>query len=56
MGSVLDKDCNIGICCFSATHASLMRTSKDRLVQNQDNVSEWIDMPTPGLFVNKLAL
>ena len=34
------KDYKIGICCFSA---------KDRLVQNQNNVSEWSNMSTSGL-------
>jgi hypothetical protein len=34
----------IGICCFSAKHAALRRKSKDWLVGNQDNVSEWGDM------------
>jgi hypothetical protein len=29
---------------FSANHASLSRKSKDSLVYNQDNVSEWGDM------------
>jgi hypothetical protein len=35
------KDYKIGICCFSGKHAALRRTSKDWLVRNQDNVSEW---------------
>jgi hypothetical protein len=35
------KDSKIGICCFSAKHAALRRKSKDWLVRNQDNVSEW---------------
>ena len=35
------KDYTIGICCFSAKHAALWRKSKDRLVRNQNNVSEW---------------
>ena len=35
------KDCKIGICCFSAKHAALMRKSKDWLARNQDNVSKW---------------
>ena len=37
------KDCiyRFGICCFSAKHAALKRKSKDWLVLNQDNVSEW---------------
>jgi hypothetical protein len=39
----------IGICCFSAKHATLMRKSKDWLVLNQNNVSEWTDMSTRGL-------
>ena len=38
------KDYKIGIYCFSAKHAALRRHSKDRLVRNQDNVSEWGDM------------
>jgi len=38
------KDCKIGICCFSAKHATLRRKSKDWLARNQDNVSEWGDM------------
>jgi len=33
------KDCQIGICCFSAKHAALRRKSKDWLAWNQDNVS-----------------
>ena len=38
------KDYKIGICCFSTKHAALRRKSKDRLAQNQDNVSKWGDM------------
>ena len=34
----------IGICCFSAKHASLRRKSKDWLARNKDNVFEWGDM------------
>jgi hypothetical protein len=34
------NDYKIGICCFSAKHASLKRKSKDWLALNQDNVSE----------------
>jgi hypothetical protein len=34
------KDYKIGICCFSDKHSALRRKSKDRLAQNQDNVSE----------------
>ena len=33
------KGCKIGIVCFSAKHAVLMRKSKDLLARNQDNVS-----------------
>jgi hypothetical protein len=33
------KDYEIGICCFSAKHAALMRKSKDWLARNRDNVS-----------------
>jgi len=36
--SVQTKDYNIGMCCFSVKHAALRKKSKDRLVQNQDNV------------------
>jgi len=38
------KDYKIGICCFSTKHAALRRKSKDWLVQNRNNVSEWDDM------------
>ena len=43
------KDYKIGICCFSTKHAALRRKSKDWLVWNQDNVSEWSDMSTRRL-------
>ena len=43
------KDYKIGICCFSAKHATLRTKSKDWLARNQDNVSEWSDMSTHGL-------
>jgi hypothetical protein len=43
------KDYKIGICCFSAKHAALMRKSKDWLARNQNNVSEWSDISTRGL-------
>ena len=42
--SVQTKDYKIGICCFSAKHAALRRKSKNWLVPNQDNLSEWGDM------------
>jgi len=35
------KDYRIGICCFFIKHESLRRKTKDWLVRNQDNVSEW---------------
>ena len=38
------KDYNVSICCFSDKHTALSRKSKDWLVRNQDNVSEWGDM------------
>ena len=43
------KDYKIGICCFSAKHATLKRKNKDWLARNQDNVSEWGDMSIRGL-------
>ena len=43
------KDYKIGMCCFSANHAALRRKNRDWLTQNQNNVSEWIDMSTYGL-------
>jgi len=42
------KDYKIGICCFSAQHAVLRRKNKDRLSQNQDNVSELGGMSIRG--------
>ena len=44
-----NKGYKIGICCFSAKHAALWSKSKDWLVGNQDNVSEWGDMSICGL-------
>ena len=38
------KDFEIGICCFSANHATLRSKSKDWLALNADIVSEWSDM------------
>jgi branched-subunit amino acid transport protein len=43
------KDYNIGICCYPTVHAALRSKSKDWLVLNQDNVSEWSDMSTRGM-------
>jgi hypothetical protein len=44
------KDYEIGICYFTAMYAALRRKSKDWLVRNQDNVSEWGDMSIGLLF------
>ena len=43
------KDDEIGICCFSAKHATLWRKSKNWLARNQNNVSERGDMSIRGL-------
>jgi hypothetical protein len=43
------KDYKIGICCFSAKQAALGRKSKDWLVRNQNNVTEWSDVSSRGL-------
>jgi hypothetical protein len=43
------KDYKIGMCCFSAKHAVLRSKSKDWLILNQNNVSEWSDISTHGL-------
>ena len=43
------NDYNIGICCFSAKHATLRRKTIDWLARNQNNVSEWSGMSTRGL-------
>jgi hypothetical protein len=47
--SGLTKDCEIGMCCFSANHVALRSKSKDWLARNQNNVSEWSDMSIRGL-------
>jgi hypothetical protein len=39
------KDYAIGICCFSAKQSALRSKSKDWLTRDQNNVSEWSDMP-----------
>ena len=44
------KDYKIDICCFSPKHATLRSKNSDWLDLNQDNVSEWSDMSTHGLF------
>ena len=43
------KDYKIGICCFSAKHATLRKKSSDLLARNQKKVSEWRDISTRGL-------
>ena len=40
------KDYKIGICCYSVKHTALRRNSKDWLVRNHNNVSEWSEMST----------
>jgi len=50
------KDYEICIYCFSATHAVLRRKSKDWLVRNQENVSEWSGMSTALCCFSELAL
>jgi len=50
------KDYEIGICCFSAKHAALSIKSKDWLVWNQDNVSEWGDMSIVDCCFSEWAL
>jgi hypothetical protein len=49
------KEYQIGICCFSAKNAALRRKSKDWLVRNQNNVSEWSDISTQLLLLAHLA-
>jgi len=49
------KDYKIGICCFFAKRVALRRKSKDWLVRNQNNVSEWSDMSNRRL-LSQLAL
>jgi hypothetical protein len=43
------KEYEIGICCFSAKHAALMKNSTDWSTRHQNNVSEWGDMSTHEL-------
>ena len=50
------KDNEIGIYCFSAKHSALRRKSKDRLAQNQNNVSEWATCPSAFCCFSQLAL
>jgi len=41
---------------LSTTHKMLRSKSKDWLVQNQENVSEWNDMSIRRLLLSELAL
>jgi glutamyl-tRNA reductase len=43
------KNYDIVICCFSAKHATVRRKNNDWLTRNQDDVSEWGDIPFRGL-------
>ena len=43
------KDYGIGMCCFSAKHATLKTKGKDWLARNQNNACEWGDMSIRGL-------
>jgi hypothetical protein len=45
------KDYTIGMCCFSAKHATFRRKSKDWLARNLNNVSDWNDMSTRELLL-----
>jgi hypothetical protein len=44
------KDYKIGICCFSTKWAALTKKSKDGFARSHDNVSEWSNISTRGLF------
>ena len=46
---VQTKDHNIGICCFSAKHASLRSKCKDWLALYPNHVSKWSNMSNRGL-------
>jgi hypothetical protein len=48
---VKPKTIKMDICCFSAKHTALRRKSKDWLVRNQNNVSEWSDMSTVTIWM-----
>jgi len=44
------NDCQINICCSSATHAAIRSKNKDQLAQNQDTVLKWNNKSTCRLF------
>jgi hypothetical protein len=50
------KDYKTGICCISNKHVALRRKSKCWLARNQNNVSEWSDIPTADCCFSELAL
>jgi hypothetical protein len=50
----LQKDYEIGICCFYTKHEKTL--SKDWLAQNYDNVSEWSDLCIVDFCFSELAL
>ena len=45
------NDNNIGICCFSPTHVTLRRMSKNWSSRNQNNLCEWSDRSSRGLLL-----
>jgi hypothetical protein len=49
------KDYKISMCFISAKHAALRKKSKDWLVRNRDNVSEWGDMSIRGLLFQRAS-
>ena len=51
----LTRPTEIGICYFSARHATLRKKSKDWFAWNQNNVSEWSDMSTHGLLFQRAS-
>jgi len=50
MVSVLVKEYNIGICCFSDKNAVLGSKSKDWWARNHVDISEWSYISTRGLW------
>ena len=43
----------IYICCISAKHLALRRTTKDYLARNRDSVPEWGDRAIHGLLIHR---
>ena len=50
------KDYKIGICCFSAKHAALRRTSRDWVARNQNNVWSGVTCLPADCCFSELAL